>query len=88
MRRIGTLPVPAEPRTSPALPVQPNEVKDRLPSIDADCFDFHGPPPVFTSYRGSGAYQLPSPSIGDIRAYRVSTPASVETRIGDLPTND
>jgi hypothetical protein len=25
-------------------------VKNRLPQIDADCVDFHGPPPLLTSY--------------------------------------
>jgi hypothetical protein len=42
-----------------------DKVKDRLPQIDADCVDFHGPPPVLTSYspskvRGGGPYQLVS----------------------------
>src|SRR6202044_2145474 len=44
---------------------QTNKVKDRLPQIDADRVDFHGPPPVLTSYvprrgRGGGPYQLGS----------------------------
>jgi hypothetical protein len=29
-------------------------VKDCLPQIDADCVDFHGPPPVLTSYSPEG----------------------------------
>jgi hypothetical protein len=33
---------------------QANKVKDRLPQIDADCVDFHGPPPVLTSYSPEG----------------------------------
>jgi hypothetical protein len=33
---------------------QANKVKDRLPQIDADCVDFHGPPPLLTSYTPEG----------------------------------
>ena len=29
--------------------VEANKVKDCLPQIDADCVDFHGPPPVLLS---------------------------------------
>jgi hypothetical protein len=42
------------PHHDPASRVQTNKVKDRLPQIDADCVDFHGPPPVLTSYSPEG----------------------------------
>ena len=34
--------------------VETNKVKDCLAQIDADCVDFHGPPPVLTSYSPEG----------------------------------